>query len=205
LANFISASFPVGAFAYSHGLETAIERGDVKDPEGLWHWLAALIETGSLRNDAILVSQSWHADPDELNELGALTKALAPSFERYQETLLQGQSFAETVNAAHGLAVPMFPLPISFGAAASALGADAVSTCNFYLFGFAANSVQVALRLLPIGQTKGQKLLVDLMPLIEAMGQRVQNLGLDDLGSATLTADLHSLRHETQTVRLFRS
>ena len=101
---WLSPGFPVGAFAYSHGLEWAVEAGDIVDGGSLHAWLADLIEFGAPRSDAILFSVAFRAaaaaDWPALLEANGLAVALAASAERRLETTAQGRAFLETTRAA---------------------------------------------------------------------------------------------------------
>src|SRR3954471_15356452 len=105
LMAWMSPGFPTGAYAYSHGLEWAVEAGDVADPETLRAWLTDLLHNGSGRNDAILLRQAWRAaadprsDPVRLIEIAEYAAALAPSRERRAETLDTGRAFAAAAAA----------------------------------------------------------------------------------------------------------
>ena len=60
LQQWMSPSFPIGAFAYSHGLEWAIETGRIKNSDDLFNWMSDILVFGSGRNDAILVALAQH-------------------------------------------------------------------------------------------------------------------------------------------------
>ncbi|HEU0222433.1 MAG TPA: urease accessory UreF family protein, partial [Paracoccaceae bacterium] len=104
LAAWLSPAYPVGAFAYSHGLERAAEAGWLPDAAALQGWIAALLAHGSGWTDAVLFAQAWRAaaDPARLAEIAALARALAPSAERQLETLSLGAAFARTTALAWG-------------------------------------------------------------------------------------------------------
>jgi urease accessory protein len=95
LMNWLSPAFPVGGFAYSHGLERAVHDGLVSDRAELQAWLAALLEIGSGWNDAVLFAEAWRRarDGGDLVDLAELAEALAGSGERHAETMLQGAAF----------------------------------------------------------------------------------------------------------------
>ena len=101
---WLSPAFPVGAFAYSHGLEKAVEKGLIKDRPTLGAWLEDLIDHGSLRNDLILLAAAWRAatrqNAAELSEIAELAAAFQPSAERRLETITQGGSFLLQIDAA---------------------------------------------------------------------------------------------------------
>lgn len=214
---WLSPSFPVGAFAYSHGLESAVARGLVTNASELGEWIAALIEQGSLRNDLILLAEAWRVananDADRLRELNAFAIAFQPSAERYLEATQQGSSFAATISAAwpcdaiESLRKHETPIayPVAVGAAAAGHAIILADALPAYALAFAMNLVSAAIRLSVIGQTDGQRVIARLMPAIDAQAATAETSSLDDLGGAAFSSDLASLEHETLYSRLFRS
>ena len=101
LMAWLSPSFPVGGFAYSHGLERAVHDGLIADRKDLADWLETLVEMGSGWNDAVLFAESWRRahDGGDLAEVAALAEALAGSGERHLETMLQGAAFLKAASA----------------------------------------------------------------------------------------------------------
>jgi len=95
LLAWLSPAFPTGGYAYSHGLEWAVEAGDVHDGDTLRDWLADVLAQGSGRNDAILLRHAHRAcdDKDALSDIMALAAAAVPGRERRNETLAQGTAF----------------------------------------------------------------------------------------------------------------
>ena len=214
---WLSPSFPIGAYAYSHGLEWAVEAGDVRDEASLQAWLADVLHQGLGRNDAILLSAAHRAacalDRARLSEANELGLALAGSAEFRLETAQQGRSFLDAIRAAwpdpslETLAADLdeVALPVALGVAAACHGLDVAVTAKAYLTSLTQNLVSAAIRLAPIGQTSGQRVLARMMPELAKLAEEAVGLGLDDVGSATFRADLGSFRHETQYTRLFRS
>lgn len=203
LTQWLSPAYPVGAFAWSHGLEQAVACGNVDDADQLADWLAAVITHGAGRSDAILLVQG-HGSAD-IASLADLAAALAPSRERRMETLQQGAAFAATTRAVWGLDVPDMAYPVAVGRAAGLMGLPVVPTTQVWLQAFASNLVQAAQRLMPLGQTAGQRVLAGLTPLIIRQATIAAESGLDDIGSATFAVDIASMQHETQYSRIFRS
>jgi urease accessory protein len=215
---WLSPAFPVGGFAYSHGLELAADRGWVKDRPGLEAWLRDLVEIGSLRNDLVLLAEAWRAatDNDEARVGGVseLALALQPSAERHLETVTQGNAFLATIRGAwlddvcsgdlDALAGDV-AYPVAVGAVAAGSGIQLEATLSAYAIAFAGNLVSAAIRLSLVGQTDGQRIIAALMPALRQAASRAAASTLDDLGSSTLRSDLASLAHETQYSRLFRS
>ena len=101
---WLSPSFPVGAYAYSHGLERAVEAGFVTSRATLRDWIGDLFAHGSIRNDLILLAAVWRAVCDaqwaELRDIAELAAALQPSAERRLESLTHGGSFLLAIDAA---------------------------------------------------------------------------------------------------------
>ncbi len=204
LAQWLSPSYPVGAFSYSHGLEWAVEAGDVPDGPGFAVWLDQVMTHGAGRSDAILLAQAWRA-PDQARATDALARALAPSQERLTETLQQGRAFARTTADVWSLPLNDLTYPVAVGAAAGHLGLPLRDTLALYLHGFAANLTSAAIRLIPLGQTQGQTILAALHPTCLTLADQAMTLGPDDISSSALMADIAAMKHETQYSRLFQS
>jgi urease accessory protein len=216
LLAWFSPAFPIGAYAYSHGLEAAHEAGALPDRAALEAWVADLMEQGSGRADAILLAAAYGAalsgDAAGLTALNDLALALQPSAERHLESTTQGSAFLQAVKAAwpaEGLAMapdgPELAYPIAVGLAAAAHDLPLPASLEAFLLAFAANLVSAGLRLGIVGQTDGQRITAALAPLAAAVAAEAATATLAELGSATLRSDIFSLRHETQYSRLFRS
>lgn len=219
LAAWTSPSFPVGAFAYSHGLEWAVEAGLVHNAESLHAWTSHLIAAGAPRQDAVLLARAYRQLDDEVGllETAEVAAALKGTAELAQETVVQGGAFLRTVRAAwpqprlDALAA-MFArqkvelaLPVAVGVSTAAHGIDLAASLRFFLHGVAANTVSAAIRLSLIGQTDGQRVTAALEPGILASASEALAASPDDLWSAVPMVDWCSMRHETQHTRLFRS
>lgn len=203
LMQWLSPAFPVGAFAYSHGLEQVLADGAIRDADALRDWLAALLEHGSGHADAVLVAAAYTAT--RIEDVDAVARAFAPSAERLQETTLMGAAFCDTARAVWGLDVQALTYPVAVGAAARGMGVPLEDTLPLYLHAFASNLVSVAQRAMPLGQTEGQRVLAALSPVITATASTAATATLDDLGSASFAADIAAMRHETLQPRIFRT
>jgi urease accessory protein len=211
---WLSPSYPVGCYAYSHTLEWAVEAGDVTDEGTLVAWLTDLMNLGLGRNDAILLSHAYRAvraqDPAAFDEVNELALALSPSAELYLETSQQGRSFLDATLAAWPS--PLLPLvegevafPVAIGAAAAAHDIPLPVTVQAYLFGLVQTLVSAAIRLAPIGQTTGIRVSAAMAAAVQEVARQAAGLPLDHVGGATFRADLGSFHHENQYTRLFRS
>jgi urease accessory protein len=208
LLTWLSPAFPTGAFAYSHGLEWAVETHDIRDGASLRDWLATVIEHGAARADAILLRHAHRAagDPAVLRDLTALARATAASCERHDEALAQGSAFLKAASAWGTAELPdKTPLAIAVGATAGWHRIDENLTAAAYLQSFTTNLISAAVRLVPLGQSTGLTVLAALESTVLATEATTRAATLDDLGGFAFRSDLAAMRHETQYTRLFRS
>jgi urease accessory protein len=218
LMAWLSPAYPTGAFSYSSGIEWAVEAGDIDDAATLRAWLTVIIAEGSMRCDAVFFAHAYRAAAEgnatALREIGELAVAFASSKERHLETTAQGRAFLDVTRAAwpsaalgglEALAGNGIALPIAAGAACAGHGIPLAPALQCYVQAAAANLVSAGVRLIPLGQSDGQRVLAALEPVVAATVERALNTGLDDVGSAAIRADLASMQHETQYTRLFRS
>jgi urease accessory protein len=218
LMAWLSPAYPVGAFAYSSGIEWAVEAGDIRDAGTLTHWLAVVIGEGGGFCDGVFFAHAHRAaaagDDAALRSVAELAVAFIPSKERFLESTAQGRAFLDATRAAWPCAtlerlvvVCDGPLayPIAVGVAAAGHYITVEPALAAYLQAVAANLVSAGVRLIPLGQTDGQRVLAALEPVLAATAARALACPLDEVGSAALRADLASMRHETQYTRLFRS
>ncbi|WP_299691984.1 urease accessory UreF family protein [uncultured Tateyamaria sp.] len=203
LMQWLSPAFPVGAFAYSHGLEQVIADGTVSEARSLQDWLSALLAHGSGRADAVLLAAAYQAD--DTAQVDATARAFAAGAERLQETDLQGAAFCDTARAVWGLDLTGLTYPVAVGAAARAMDIPLTDTLPLYLHAFVSNLVSVAQRAMPLGQTDGQRVLSALAPVIDATAHAASTATLDDLASSCFAADIAAMRHETLQPRIFRT
>jgi urease accessory protein len=213
---WLSPGFPVGAFAFSHGLEWAVESGAVHDAASLADWLNDLVAHGSIRADATLVAAAWRAtDAAEACSVNALALALAPSRERLLETSAQGNAFLAAVGPAwpapaigyfvEALADGEAAYPVAVGVCAAAHAIPLHPTLDAFVLAACSNHVSAAVRLGPIGQTEAQAIIAALCPALARLAAWATTSSLDDCGTAAWGVDIASMRHETQYSRLFRS
>jgi urease accessory protein len=218
LMTWMSPAYPVGAFSYSSGIEWAVEAGDVGSAETLRTWLATMMRQGSVFCDAALFAHAHRAaaagEDKALAAVTELATALAGSRERFLETTAQGQAFRDiTINAWPSLALEHLatawdgPLayPVVVAAACAGHGIALTPALNAFLHSVVSNLISAGVRLIPLGQTDGQRVLAALEPEIAEAAARARSIAFDDIGTATPRADIASMRHETQYTRLFRS
>lgn len=218
---WLSPAFPIGSYCYSHGLEAAVEAGYVSNEADLYAWIANLLLYGTGKNEAILFNHSYtltaKANWDELTKTIALLHALRPSQELWLESTHQGEAFltaikhvwphpslVELENGLQKVATkPPLVLVVAFITALHYI--DKETALAIYLHAFCANLVSAGVRLIPLGQTMGQRVLKQLDAVVIDVMQKTAGLLIDDLSSATPMLDWLSMKHETQYTRIFCS
>jgi len=206
LTQWLSPSYPIGSFAYSHGLETALADGWVHDAASLQIWLADVLTDGSGWADAVLFCAAYQApDNEAVREVDATGRAFAASAERLRESVNQGAAFARTLNATSDLELPDAIFPVAVGRAAAHIDAPCEMAASLYLQAFVSNLVLACVRMIPLGQTEGQAIIQTLSPLCLKAAKAASKATLDDLYSNTFLSDIAAMRHEAQQPRLFQS
>lgn len=218
LMAWLSPAFPVGAYAYSHGIEWAVEAGAITDRDTLAAYIATTLRDGAGRSDAILFAHAFRAaaarDASALRAVAELAAALPASTERRLETRQQGAAFIAALSAAWpaaGLvlyeAIEDLPAsyPVAVAIAAAAHDIALAPALAGAMQAFAANLVSAGVRLVPLGQSDGQRVTARLETEIAAVVQAALTAPLDAVGGAAFLGDIAAMRHETQHTRLFRS
>ena len=214
LLAWFSPALPIGAFSYSHGLERLCEDGAIRDRQSAGAVVEAALTAGGGWSDAVLLAAAYRAaaagDRAAFEEAAALAMALQPSRERYEEAVRQGTAFLEITDTVWpGQAMVAggheAALPVAVGAAGAAHRVPLRPLMLSFLTAFAANLVSAAVRLVPLGQTDGQRLTRDLAPVAARVAVAAEAATLADVGGMALGLDVASMRHEYQEVRLFRS
>ena len=221
LLSWLSPSFPVGAYTYSHGLEYAAEAGLVSNETELLGWLEVVLRHGTGRVDAMLFRAAYEAPEDELPDVIELASAMKGTRELSNESHSQGRAFLRTVESAWGCSGPghwlaaanqtesTIPYSVAVALACRSQLISVEDSLMAYLHSFAYNVVSAAVRLIPIGQTSGQTVLAHMADVVAEVVYDVLRLPLNelvsDLGSSTPMLDWVSMQHENQHTRLFRS
>ena len=214
LLAWLSPAFPVGGYSYSHGLESAVAEELVTNAERLREWCAAALEFGAGRIDAACLAAAHDAasarDWPRLAAVARESAARRPTAEAALEATAQGAAFLGAVRAA-------WPHPwlgkldeteathsVAVGLAAAAHGIDPGAALCAWLHGFAAALVSAGVRLIPLGQTDGQRVLAALEPVALRVAAAAPQTAAAP-GTSTPLADWCSAIHETQYTRLFRA
>lgn len=215
LLTWLSPAYPVGAFSYSQGLETAVAQGRVHDETSTQDWIADSLTDGTLWSDAVIFANSLNApNIDVIVEINEFALAFQSAAELKAETLAMGRAFAQTtmlawpcdrLEQALELLGADLAYPVAVACAASGHSIETQSATQAWIHAGVSNLVSAAIRLVPLGQTSGQHLLVGLESTILDNAQKAQKTNLDTLTTCSFLADICAMNHETQTTRLFRS
>ncbi|MBT3941794.1 MAG: urease accessory protein UreF [Chloroflexi bacterium] len=219
LQAWLSPAFPIGSFSYSHGLEEVVARGDVVDTGGLFLWTETAVQSGGGRVDGMLLAEAWRSvdssDNDRLTAVAELGAVMRGTSELATESLSQGEAFLETAQAAwpdeaaetyaRVLPTGRVALPVSVGLVAACHGVSLEVVLPMYLQSFAVGIVSAGLRLIPLGQTDGQRVIARLQPVVERTTNAAIAANFADIGGAAAVIDLASMAHESRDGRLFRS
>ncbi len=212
LTAWLSPAFPTGGYAYSHGLEHAVEAGLVHDCATLREWITGILEFGAGWTDALFFCAAHRARSAEVDGLADLAAAMKGTRELRAESLLQGKAFSVAVAAAwepvgadrEPDASPLAH-PIAVARACRHHGIPLVEALPAYLQAMVAGFVSAGLRLVPLGHTDGQRVLAALEEIVVGSAARARCTPFAELGAAAPMVDWASMRHETQHTRLFRS
>jgi urease accessory protein len=214
LLQLASPALPVGAYSYSEGLETLAHQQRLKDVEALQAWLEQELKLGSVRVDGGILVRAYEAcrtgQPDQLLAWNAWLTAARDTEELRSQSLQMGRSLLKLFQALHPEwdFLPHLPHPhfcVAFGAAAAAWNIPLDMAVAGYLHSWASNLVNAGIKLIPLGQTSGQRLLEDLVPQIQAAAIQIQSLPDHELESCSWGLSLASMQHEGLYSRLFRS
>lgn len=218
LLQLASPVLPVGAYSYSDGLETLVDTGVIVNQQSLQQWLEQELNYGAIQLETAVMVRSyrsccnqdlaalsywnaWLTAAKETAELREQSWQMGNSLIRLLldlEDLTSIQDFASAVGHPCNYA-------IAFGIGAASWQIELNSTVLGYLHSWATNLIGAGVKLIPLGQTTGQKLLLNLNQNIVLAAQEIVTLHDEDLSSCGWGLSLASMAHETQYTRLFRS
>ncbi len=215
LLQLVSPALPIGAFNFSQGMEYAVEAGWVRDEPGAQAWILGIAQRGLGTLDLPLLCRmhsAWSAgDPLAVRELSRQLVASRESLELREEDRHMGRALAKVL---HGLGLEEArdwqrseeaTLAAMFSLAAVDSGVPRPATCHGYLWAWCENQVLAAVKLVPLGQSAGQRVLEHLRTAIPAITDAALAITDEAIGSAVPGLGIASSRHETQYTRLFRS
>ena len=196
---WFSSSFPVGSYAYSHGLEAIIDNKLIKNKNDVEEFLNALLFNGTLRNEYIFIKSIY-----EGKEINNLILSSASSKERQIEMVDMGNSFRKIMKQSWDFELAentAFTYCLTKAAIHFNIKFDYL--IKFYLQSFISNLINVCVKHIPISQKDGQKINVIFINKIQDFLQKSEKLNLEDIGSTFFIGDLFSIKHENLETRIY--
>ncbi len=221
LLQLSSPALPLGAYSYSEGLETLVEQGIIQDDRGLESWLNQELTMGAIRLEAAIMLRAYGCTCDrkftELNHWNHWLSAARETSELREQSWQMGNSLIRLlldltsvrdtpylIDCIQAVGKPCH-YAVAFGIGAAGWQIPENNAVLGYLHSWASNLITAGIKLIPIGQTAGQKLLLKLQPIILQSAEELLILSDDNLVSCNWGLGLASMAHETQYTRLFRS
>ena len=196
---WFSSSFPVGSYAYSHGLEAIIDHKKINNREDVTEFLNALLFYGTLRNDYIFLKSIYNGD-----EINDLILASASTKERRIEMIDMGNSFRKIMRESWEFNLnenTAFTYCLAKAAIHFNIKFDYL--IKFYLQSFISNLINVCVKHIPISQKDGQTLNVIFIDKIQKLLKEAKNLNIEDIGTTFFIGDLFSMKHENLETRIY--
>ena len=211
-----SPALPVGAYGYSEGLEMLVENGTITNIENLQDWLKSELIYGSIRLDAAIMVRGFYAiqsgDMQALKRWNLWLSAARDTEELRAASWQMGRSLMQLLGKLEPDILPVvnavgYPgnYAIAFAIACAHWDINIQAALLAYLHSWANNLITAGIKIIPLGQTAGQELLLSLQPLLITTVGEILTMADDDLGCCNWGLSLASMQHETQYTRLFRS
>ncbi len=211
LLQLASPALPVGAYSYSEGLETLVSQG-LTDPAGILQWLEQELAWGLIRVEATLLYRLHGADGEELNAWNQWLSARRDTEEGRHQSWAMGRALGRLLAQLHPeqqAALAQITSPwnyvVIFALISTHWQISPTAAVLAYLHSWAANLITAAVKLVPLGQTQGQQMLLDLYPSLETTAQQCQRLEPEQLSLSNWGTSLATMEHEAMYSRLFRS
>ena len=222
LLQFSDGLFPAGGYAHSSGLETLVQCGRAQNAGDVAAFLRAYLECCAAPTDAVAVlcarNYALARDLDACLRLDQQLDALKSAYELREASRQMGRQTLRVLNELAGESrfVTRFAAevesgaapchhPIVFGVAAAVFGWPPREAASAFLYSMSAMIVGASLRLLPLGQRAGQRILAGSGTLIAALSETILDKNEDDMWSFTPELEIAAMRHESLDGRLFRS
>ena len=218
LLQLVSPALPVGAFSYSEGLEVLVQTNGLNDEQAVQDWLTAELTRGTLRLEVAALPklrqqlELWVHQADVqgrhgVQDLDGWLLATREASELRAQQRQMGQSLVQLLDdLGHPLPEPVrLSWPAAWAWAASAMKIPVLDMLEGYLYGWVANQLSAAVRLVPLGPTRAQVLQQRLLPLVQEQALQLRDMDPRQMWSAGVGASLTQLAHAELYSRLFRS
>ena len=199
-------ALPIGGYAHSGGLETYVQAGIVHDPATAKEFIRQILSTSLHYTDAALLALA-HKYPHRLAELNDLAEAVKQPKEIREASRLLGRRLLTIFTPAMGQAAPPPNLhyALAFAHCAKALNIPLADALTGFYYNAAAGMVTNCVKLIPIGQQDGQKILFGFHPLIAELTIKSQTPDEELIGLCCTGLDIRCMQHEQLYSRLYMS
>ena len=211
LLTWNNQAYPIGSYSFSSGLEYAVESNLITTGDELQSWLKNLLNFGSIQTDAILLVEAWKLMKKKKNrnliELNNFAISLNQSYEKYIENYEQGKSFIKITSDAwnHKFQSKNLTFPLAYASSAYQENIKLEDTLISYLHANLCNLLSAGIKLIPLGQTEGQRIQIKLNLYIEEEYKIILKKDMNDIGNCGWVNDIVSMQHENQFTRIFRT
>lgn len=196
---WFSSSFPIGSYAYSHGVESLIDTKKIQNKSDVIEFLEAVLNYGTLRNDYIFIKSIYNN-----LEINDLILSNATSKERQIEMIAMGNSFRNIMRDSWDLNLQENSAFIyCLSKAAIYFNIDFNDLIKFYFQSFISNLITVCVKHIPVSQKDGQSINVMFINKIQDFINNSKDLTIDDIGTTFFIGDLFSMKHENQETRIY--
>ena len=214
LLQLISPSLPIGGYSYSQGIEWAVEAGWIENERDLRGWLDGLLHSNLQYLELPILKrmlEAWaQGDPERIGSLNQTLIASRETRELRLEDANRGRAFFDLLHsldsgaAEHESLLRQSQLAC-FSFACVRWQIEFEPAAQGLLMSWLENLVLSAVKIVPLGQTVGQRVIFDLAALIPAVAAAASRVDDDEIGASSMALAIASARHETQYTRLFRS
>jgi urease accessory protein len=216
LLQLSSPALPVGAYSYSEGLESLVFQQKITDDRQLFTWLDRELSNGSIRLETSVLLRIYQNDRsdnvDAINYWNRYLSATRETAELREQSWQMGQSLIRLLgelepNLVSSIENIAFPhnYATAWAIAAACWKIQLETAIVSYLYSWATNIITAAIKSIPLGQTAGQKLTLELQPTILRVAKEIMAIENSELGTFSWGMVLASMEHEIQYSRLFRS
>jgi urease accessory protein len=214
LMQLISLSLPIGGYSYSQGIEWAVEAGWISNADDLYEWLEGLLKNNMLYLELPVLKRmltAWSvSDLDGLRDWNQTLIASRETSELTLEESNRGRAFSQLLislepEAGQFETILRATQTTCYSFACQNWGIGYHAAANGFLWSWLENLVLSAVKIIPLGQTDGQKTVYALSSIIPDIVGQANDIDDNDIGASSMALAIASSQHETQYTRLFRS
>lgn len=212
------ATFPIGSYTHSWGLETFVQKGIIHDSQTAESYFRSELESNFLTNDFLCARLSYEAaeksDWNEIQEIDEIYNASKNAKEIREGSKKLAARFIKTVslwgraeNLESTAKNPYIPnhFPVAYGSHCALSKIGEVEALKAFLYSQISARVVTAVKLVPLSQSEGQKILHSLFTLFGEILEKVMRLSKDDLCRSSPQSEIFSMQHEFLYTRLYMS